>query len=229
MQGFFEIIKQYESVIVAFCSLITAASAFFAYWKWRNEVNLRRSIRFQELVSKNRIDQEMRAEIYKLDDDTNKWLDKDFYGSDEEKILDKVLFYFSYEIYLYNHSYIKKEEFQLVSYEINRALINPQLQEYLFNLQMYAKCKGIQSPYKYLIKYGLRRGLLDTSFSFRFMTSMKKGSKFQSYYGEWLKDERLMGKERCSQLDSCNCVPRSIWGRTRDYARSVLFSLKWFF
>lgn len=229
MQWVVNFTVQYGGTIQVLASLIMALSALGAFWKWRNDVNFRRSTHFQELVSENRINPEMRSEIYILDDDEKKWLNEEFYGSDKEKNLDKVLLYFCYEVYLYNHGYIKKEEFQPISYELNRALINPQLQEYLFNLQMYAKGKGMQSPYKYLVKYGLRNGLLDSSFSYRFSTLMKKELKFRSYYKEWLEKERAVCTERSPQLDSCNCKPRSIIGRVRDSIRSSLFSLRWFF
>ena len=56
MQWVIEFTRQYGCAIEVFASLIVALSALGAFWKWRNDVNFRRSTRFQELISKNRID-----------------------------------------------------------------------------------------------------------------------------------------------------------------------------
>ena len=227
MQEFMESLKNYEFVIKYLALIVTILSGLFAFWKWRKDVGLKRSTKFQELVSKNRVDSEMLPWIYKLDDDEQKWLNENFFGSPAGTVLDKVLFHFCYEIYLYNHRYIKKEEFQPLSYEINRALLNPQLQEYLFNLQMYAKGKGIESPYKYLVKYGLKNGLLDSSFLKGCCETNEKVSKFHPYYKEWLTKERIFGEEKYPQLDSCNRKSRSWGARRKDLIKSYLYTLKW--
>ena len=115
--------------------LVPIVGGVWAIWRWRTYVGFKRSMLFQELVSRNRFDKEMRSFIYILDDDEKIWYKERWGGSKKGEVVDKVLFHFCYEIYLHKHRYIGKEEFQPLSYEINRALVNPQMQDYLFNLQ----------------------------------------------------------------------------------------------
>ena len=208
--------------------ILAVFAGFWAYYKWRGDADLKRSMQFQALTYRNRVDSDMLQAIYLLDDTTNDWFNKDFVGSDKEKIVDKLLFYFCYEVYLFNHHVIEKEEFQPVSYEINRALINPQLQDYLFNLQMYAKGKGIESPYKYLLKYGLKRGLLDSAF-FSGKNGKNASSKFSLFYIEWLEEETIEENKKYPSLDFCNRKSWSVFRHIKDLAKSHLFSLRWAF
>lgn len=208
--------------------ILVVFAGFWAYYKWRGDANLKRSMRFQELAYRNRVDTDMLTAIYLLDDATNEWFNKDFVGSANEKVVDKLLFHFCYEVYLFNHHIIEKEEFHPISYEINRALINPQLQDYLFNLQMYAKEKGIESPYKYLVKYGLKRGLLDSAFFFG-KNEKNASPKFSLFYKDWLEEECVKENEMYPSLDFCNRKHWSVFSSIKDLVKYQLFSLRWKF
>lgn len=197
MPGFLEYISASGHLREWLELLGLAVGGIVAFVKWRKDVGLKRSLLFQELVSRNRFDKEMRSFIYILDDDEKEWYKEDLVGSEMGEVLDKVLFHFCYEIYLRNNRYIGKEEFQPLSYEINRALVNLQMQDYLFNLQMYAKGKGIESPYKYLIKYGVKKKLLNPAF----FSKKCDGNvpRFHSYYKEWLSAENKVAETDCSK------------------------------
>lgn len=206
MSGFLDYISDYGHLREWLELVGLAIGGIVAFWKWRKDVGLKRSLRFQELVSRNRFDKEMHSFIYILDDDEKEWYKEKFVGSKKGEVIDKVLFHFCYEIYLHKHRYIGKEEFQPLSYEINRALVNPQMQDYLFNLQMYAKGKGIESPYKYLVKYGVKNKLLNpTVFSDKCDGNVPR---FHSYYKKWLEAENKVVETDCSE--SCNFKSKSI-------------------
>ena len=205
LQYFLDILQKLISSDALKFLIPIVGAGVWAIWKWRTYVGFKRSMLFQELVSRNRFDKEMRSFIYILDDDEKEWYKEDLVGSEMGEVLDKVLFHFCYEIYLRNNRYIGKEEFQPLSYEINRALVNPQMQDYLFNLQMYAKGKGIESPYKYLVKYGVKNKLLNPAF----FSDKCDGNvpKFHSYYKKCLEAEHKVAETDDSDPHKFKRIP----------------------
>lgn len=170
--------------------LATVIGGIFALYKWRSDVAVRRSLKFRELTTEIRKDEDVKAVVYMLDDDTCQWFSEDAVDSPQKAAFDKLLFHFCYVIYLYRKHFVKKSEFNTLSYEIERTLLNPQMQDYLYNMMMYAKAKGLRNPYGYLVEYGVERRLLDHRFA-------EKGSarehrvelKFHHYYEKWLAEE----------------------------------------
>ena len=103
----------------------------FTLYKWRSDVADKRSLKFRELTMEIRKDEKVSEIIYMLDDDTFQWFSEDAVDNLQKAAFDKLLFHFCYVIYLYRHHFVKKDEFNTLSYEIERALLNPQMQDYL--------------------------------------------------------------------------------------------------
>lgn len=177
----------------------TIVGGVFALWRWRHDVSVKRLIELQKSLSIIRQDDEMKLAIYKLDNYSVKWFNCGFPDSKEAAPIDKLLFHFCSVLYS-QKEFIGINEFGALSYEIENVLLNPQVQDYLYNLQMYSKKKGLKNPFKVLISYGLDRELLDAQFfeiMGRFPKTYKKDNPFtfHKYYADWLKEEQKNAKE----------------------------------
>lgn len=173
----------------------------FALWKWRADVKAKRSLEFHQLIKDVQNDKNIKKLLYTFDDDTKSWFLEDIVGDDIfAPILDKLLFHFCYVIYLKKNKIITKGEFSTLSYEIDRSLQNPQLQDYLYNLKMYSEERGLQHPYKYLVDYGIDKKILDDVFAGDHKKTkekqdwLKKPLRFHEYYKRWLNDEKIYRK-----------------------------------
>ena len=179
---------------LTFC--VSIIGGFFALYKWRKDISINRTLQFRELLNSIRTDSDMCHAIYKLDDDTKEWFSRDFPDSVEAVSIDKLLFHFCYVIYL-SENYIGKMELRPLTYEIERTLHNPQLQDYLYNLQKYSEEKGLTNPFDSLVQYGLKKKILDFQFDDKKKNVVRreKNLKFHFYYKEWLNEEKLYAQE----------------------------------
>ena len=129
--------------------LAIMAGGAFALYRWRSNALVKRSLEFHQLIKEIQNDKDVKKLLYTFDDDTKLWFLEEFVGdSAVAPVLDKLLFHFSYVVYLRKKKIITKDEFATLSYEIDRSLQNPQLQDYLYNLKMYSEKRGLQHPYK---------------------------------------------------------------------------------
>lgn len=184
--------------------LVAAIGGAFALYKWRKDNAAKRSMKFRELIDNFQSDKNVKQLIYILDDDEKIWFLEEFVGDPNvAPVLDKLLFRICYVIYLYKkQKFIAKDEFLTLSYMIDRPLQNPQLQDYLYNLKMYAEYKGIQHPYKYLVDYGLEQGYLDDRFKASKQDKVDcKKIKYHEYYKNWLKKEKEFLENQYESLD----------------------------
>ena len=178
--------------------LIAISGGFFALRKWRVDGRVKRSLQFRKLIDDFQSDEKVKQFLYILDDDEIIWFSEEYVGNPYwGPVLDKLLFHMCYVIYLYGKcKIVTKDEFLTVSYMIDRPLLNPQLQEYLYNLKKYAEGKGIQHPYKYLVDYGVDHGLLDSSFkASKHKNVICRSPKFKEYYKKWLESEEKFFEE----------------------------------
>ena len=173
----------------------------FALWRWRADVKAKRSLEFHQLIKDVQNDKNIKKMLYTFDDDTKIWFLEDVVGDDFiAPVLDKLLFHFSYVIYLKKNKIITKDEFSTLSYEIDRSLQNPQLQDYLYNLKKYSEERGLQHPYKYLVDYGIDKKILDDVFAKHIAKTkkelnwLKKPLGFHEYYKRWLNAEKIYRK-----------------------------------
>lgn len=177
----------------------TVLGGLFALIKWRKDVSVKRLEELQKLLLSIRQDDDMKLAIYKLDDYSEKWFNENFPDSKDVIPIDKLLFHFCSILYL-KKDFIGENEFRSLSFEFENVLLNPQVQDYLYNLQMYSKEKKINNPFEVLIKYGLDRELLDAQFVEITGCSSKNYKRgktfvFHDFYKEWLKEEQNNAKD----------------------------------
>lgn len=186
--------------------VVAAIGGAFAFWKWRADVSAKRSIQFRKLIDDFQNDEKVKQLLYTLDDDEIEWFSNEFVGdADKGPVLDKLLFQICYVIYLYKKcKFITKDEFLTLSYMVDRPLLNPQLQDYLYNLKMYAEGKGLQHPFKYLVDYGVENGFLDESMFEETKPLKKKKAmlKYNELYKEWLASEVDYAKRNYSYVET---------------------------
>lgn len=198
MDSLLNIIKNVQSNADFLTITFAVIGGAFALWKWRADVKAKRSLEFHRLIKDVQNDKNIKKLLYTFDDDTKIWFLEDIVGDEiVAPVLDKLLFHFCYVIYLEKNKIITKDEFSTLSYEIDRSLQNPQLQDYLYNLKMYSEGRGLQHPYKYLVDYGIEKKILDDVFVGHFKTTkknldwLKKPLRFHEYYKRWLNDEKI--------------------------------------
>ena len=94
-----------------------------------------------------------------------KWYSRQFHESGELELkVDKTLSYFSYICYLKRQKIISNKEFDFFKYEIERILMNQQVQDYFYNLYHFSNELGTPFTFKYLFEYGKKRKMFDDNF-----------------------------------------------------------------
>ena len=101
----------------------------FGYYQWRKNVLLKRAGYINDLTEKIRTDSDINDVIYMFDYG-EEWYSAKFHGSGELELkVDKTLSYFSYICYLKKQKIISDKEFDFFKYEIERILMNQQIQD----------------------------------------------------------------------------------------------------
>lgn len=168
------------SDIIAMSSIVIAIiSGRFAYKKWRREQLLKRAASIGELTEKIRTDKYISRAIHFLDYNLF-WYSEDFHGSGEaERMIDWTLTYFSYVCYLNKEDIIRDEEFRFLEYELKRVLLNPGIQDYLYNLYHFARTNGVVFTFQYLYEYGKKHNMFDKDFEDP--TAYRTNTKYNKY------------------------------------------------
>ncbi|HAU86849.1 MAG TPA: hypothetical protein DCW90_15565 [Lachnospiraceae bacterium] len=133
-------------------------------YQWRKSVLLKRAGYINDLTEKIRTDNDIKKVIYMLDYG-NEWYSFKFHGSGEmERKVDKTLSYFSYICYLKEQKIISNKEFYFFKYEVERILMNKQVQDYFYNLYHFSNKFDTSFTFKYLFDYGKKRKMFDHNF-----------------------------------------------------------------
>ena len=136
----------------------------FGYYQWRKNVLLKRAGYINDLTEKIRTDSDIKDVIYMFDYG-EEWYSAKFHGSGELELkVDKTLSYFSYICYLKKRKIISDKEFDFFKYEIERILMNQQIQDYFYNLYHFSNKFDIPFTFKYLFEYGKEKKMFDKSF-----------------------------------------------------------------
>lgn len=144
--------------------ILVMVGSVFGYYQWRKNVLLRRVGYINELIEKIRTDKYIKDVIYMFDYD-DKWYSKQFHGSGKLELkVDKTLSYFSYICYLKDQKVISDKEFNFFKYEIDRILMNSQVQDYFYNLYHFSNKNHAPITFLYLFKYGEKTGKFDEKF-----------------------------------------------------------------
>ena len=168
-----------SDIISIFSLLVVIIGGVFTYIQWKNNVSLNRANYINELTEKIRTDESIKDTVYLLDYG-KKWYSREFHGDKEiEPKVDKTLSYFSYICYLKAEKIISKKEFMFFKYEVERFLMNEQVQDYFYNLYHFANKFDIPFTFYYLFRYGEQKGVFDKQFFD--MTSYKVVEKYHRY------------------------------------------------
>jgi len=151
-------------VLTAFSLILAALGAIFGFCQWTKSVKIKRAEYINELTEKIRTDDDIKEIVYILDYN-HIWYTPTFHDCGElERKIDKTLSYFSYICYLYQSHLITKNEFQFFKYEIERILMNTQIQNYFYNLYHFADKFNVPITFKYLFEYGKKNKMFDSEF-----------------------------------------------------------------
>ena len=153
------------SDIISFLSMILVViGGVFGCVQWTKSIKIKKAEYINELTEKIRTDEDIKETIYIIDYGHN-WYTHSFHDScDLEIKMDKTLSYFSYICYLYQSHLIAKKEFGFFKYEIDRILMNKQIQNYLYNLYHFANKFETPITFKYLFEYGKKNKKFDDEF-----------------------------------------------------------------
>ena len=144
--------------------ILVVIGGLFACYKWRRDVALKKASYINELTDKIRTDPLIVDTLYLLDYG-HPWYSRDFHsGCPMEVKMDKTLSYFSYICYLRDRHIISNKEFKFLKYKIERILVNPEVQDYLYNLYHFSKKFNLPLSFHYLFEYGKKHNFFDADF-----------------------------------------------------------------
>lgn len=170
---FFDINNWSISDILSLLSVILVIiGGLFAYKQWEYSNKIKRAEFLDQIITNLRFDREI-AETINMIDYSNGWYDEYFHNnrSGLEYKVDKVLSYLSYICYLVKEKHIRKIDFVILEYEINRICLSPAVKCYLWNLYHFSVSQKSKCSFQYLIDYGIQNGLIN---KIEFMNSRSK-------------------------------------------------------
>lgn len=93
--------------------------------------------------------------------------------------MDKTLSYFSYICYLRKQKIISNKEYKFFKYEIERILLNSDIQDYFYNLYHFSKKFKVPFTFQFLFEYGKTHKFFDKEFFNP--TAYKTSLKYHKY------------------------------------------------
>ena len=145
-------------------SIAVVISAIVAFVQWKKTKKFRRIEYIQNLRSKMYDDKDIAEVLYMFDYDLP-WYSADFHNTKHPQIeVDKTLSFLEYACYLLNKKLIEKEDMFQIKYDIDRAIGNYQVQDYLYNLYHWTKQSGTQIPFPNFLQYGQDNGFISKDF-----------------------------------------------------------------
>lgn len=149
------------------CNIVIAITAIAGVYTsittWKNNTKQEKIRNTNNFIRETCEDSSIAKVFHKIDYSKN-WYRPDFHNSDFEIEIDKVLIRYTYFIDLYNDGNIDTSTTEWLNYEIYRLLTNFDMQAYLFNLMNFTKRINAPFPYKALVEYGKKQGILDDTF-----------------------------------------------------------------
>jgi len=144
-------------------TILVVIGGFFAWTQWTAGTKIKRAEFINQIIEKLRFDKEMANTMY-IVEYTYDWYSDNFHNSELEYSIDKLLSYLSYICYLYATHNIRKTEFKILKYELNRVCVSPDVQGYLWNLYHFSKKRNMECTFQYLIDYGIKCGIIQNDF-----------------------------------------------------------------
>ena len=159
--------------------ILVILGGIFGYYQWRKSVLLKRAGYINDLIEKIRTDEYIKDVVYMFDYN-KKWYYESFHQSGELELkVDKTLSYFSYICYLKRQKIITDKEFDFFKYEVERILMNQQVQDYFYNLYHFSKKFKTPITFKYLFEYGEKGKMFDDDFYDK--SAYEKSKKYHRY------------------------------------------------
>lgn len=159
-------------------SIAVIISAIVAFVQWKKTKKFHRIEYIQNLRSKMYDDKDIAEVLYMFDYDLP-WYSADFHNTKHPQIeVDKTLSFLEYACYLLNKKLIEKEDMFQIKYDIDRAIGNFQVQDYLYNLNHWTKRSGTQISFPNFLQYGQDNGFISKDFE---ETDNSKYHKYLNY------------------------------------------------
>lgn len=159
-------------------SIAVIISAIVAFVQWKKTKKFHRIEYIQNLRSKMYDDKDIAEVLYMFDYDLP-WYSADFHNTKHPQIeVDKTLSFLEYACYLLNKKLIEKEDMFQIKYDIDRAIGNFQVQDYLYNLYHWTKRSRTQISFPNFLQYGQDNGFISKDFE---ETDNSKYHKYLNY------------------------------------------------
>lgn len=171
--------------IISSVAVIVSAIAAFAQWKKTKRFH---KIEFIQSLRSNMYDDKDVAEVLHSFDYESQWYSEEFHQNKHPQIeVDKTLSLLEYACYLLNKKYIEEEDMFQIKYDIDRAISNHQVQNYLYNLWRWVDKLNKEKrdeesdsnehlfPYSNFLQYGKDNGYIEEDFG------NENNSKYQYY------------------------------------------------
>ena len=139
-------------------------SAIVAFVQWKKTKRFHKIEYIQNLRSKMYDDKDVAEVLYRFDYDLP-WYSASFHCEKHPQIeVDKTLSLLEYACYLLNKKLLDEEDMFQIKYDIDRAIGNYQVQDYLYNLFHWTRNCGTQIPFSNFLQYGRDNGFINEDF-----------------------------------------------------------------
>lgn len=145
--------------------ILAVIGGLFAYYQWFHSNKNKRAELINEIIEKLRFSDELIKTMYLIDYSSD-WYSADFHNSKDsvEKEIDSLLSYLSYICFLRKMNMIKRNEFSIFEYELNRVCNSKSVLHYLWNIYHFSKKINVSCSFNFLIDYAKKNKFLKKSF-----------------------------------------------------------------
>lgn len=144
-------------------TLIAIIGSYLAIKQWKESCLIKRNEYVYDISEKLRTDEQLLKVKYFFEYNIQ-WYDERFHDSYEEKDFDSYFLFINYICYLYNKKRIKREEFSVFEYIVNRVCRNPYALSYFWNIYHFSKKDGSCCSFQEIINYAYKLKFIDKDF-----------------------------------------------------------------
>ena len=145
-------------------SVAVVISALYAYKQFKRTKKFNGVKYVQRIREKLYDDYDIAEVLYWFDYDVP-WYSATFHNTKDPQLkVDKTLSVLEYACYLKAKQFINNEQFSIIKYDIDRAITNNQVQEYLYNLHHWTKLCNTNMSFSFLLQYGRDKGVINDEF-----------------------------------------------------------------
>lgn len=163
---------EFIAIATLLVGLISVVFVGIQLWQ---KVKMDHSKQVLDMMNKTRLEQDMVELLYQLDYNHFHYDYRFHQGGQLEQLVDNVLHYYEYILYLRNRNILNKKEFQFFEYDIQRIVGNHDMQNYFFTLYHFVKRGDMSFKYRRLLKYGRKHGWIEEDFYNKNSTHFENG------------------------------------------------------